>query len=137
MRACSLLVACALTGCSFVGVRGPVHTAVPTQDPKSIKCTDSSLLPSVDAVLGSIGVGAAIFGSIVDQTVAHTDLPDHFTKYYAGPLVVLGLAYLWSASFGTNRVEACTDAKAAVIPAAVVTPIDMTGVKQADPDSGD
>lgn len=129
MRALALVAACSVTGCSFIGVRGPVHTATPVQDPSLVRCTDSSILPSLDAVAGVLGAGAALFGTIVDQTDAHTDLPNHFTAYYAGPLLVAGIVYLWSASYGTNRTEACTEAKQAVIPAAVVKPIDMTGYK--------
>jgi hypothetical protein len=137
-RPIAVACACALGGCSFIAVRGPVHShaATPIQDPSLIRCTDSAVLPSLDAVTGSLGVGAALFGGIVDQTSAHTDLPDHYTRDFAGPLLAIGIAYLWSASFGTDRVEACVDAKAAVIPKAVVVPIDMTGVTPPDPDSG-
>jgi hypothetical protein len=122
-------LAVTVSGCSFIAVRGPVHTTETIQDPALVKCTESSLLPSLDAVAGVIAAGGSIFGTIVDQTNSSTHLPDHFTAYYAGPLLALGIAYLWSASFGTDRVEACHDAKAAVIPPAVVKPIDMTGYK--------
>ena len=133
MRPCSALVACALAGCSFVGVRAPVHRDPPVQDPALITCTESSLLPSLDAVAGSFAVAAAVFGGVAEQTEAHDSVPAHFTKYYVGPLLVLGIAYLWSASFGTDRVEHCVDVKAAVIPGVVVTPIDMSGVKPPEP----
>lgn len=93
------LVAC--VGCSFVGVHGP---AVDPQA-SSATCTQSDLLPSIDAVVGTIGVAGALGGELADHLSGH---PMHnFELIVALPALVAGIAFLTSASHGTDRVEAC------------------------------
>ncbi len=101
----------ALAGCSFIGVRAPSSKIDPaTTAPDSIKCNDSSLLPSLDA-LGGAGVISVMGGGILLEQTTERERYDHFTLYYAGPLLALAVAYWWSASFGNDRISRCSELK--------------------------
>ena len=101
----------ALTGCSFAGVRAPSRSIDPaTMSPDQIKCNESSLLPSLDALGGALVISAMGGGIILEQTTER-ERYDHFTLYYAGPLLLGAIGYWWSASFGNERVSRCTDLK--------------------------
>jgi hypothetical protein len=105
-----LALVCA-TGCSFVGVRGPVgYGNEPAADPSTVKCTDSDVLPTLDAIGGAAALAVGGGGFIIEQTSSSGDL-HNFTKYYAGPLVVASIIYFISTSFGTNRVQRCRAVK--------------------------
>lgn len=98
------LFACA--SCSFFAVRGPVDTAGAGSADTS--CTESSTVPALDAIVGALAIGGAVGGEIVDQT-SH---PIHrYELYYGLPALVLGIVLLVSANTGTDRVQACQDAK--------------------------
>ncbi|HEY0250218.1 MAG TPA: hypothetical protein VGC41_01785 [Kofleriaceae bacterium] len=101
-----LAVLCA-TGCSFIGVRGPVgYGDQPAANPASVHCTDSDALPALDALGGAAALAVAGGGFIIEQTSSSGDL-HNFTKYYAGPLVVASILYFISTSYGSTRVERC------------------------------
>lgn len=105
-----IAVVCA-TGCSFVGVRGPVgYGSEPAADPSSVKCTDSDVLPTLDAIGGAAALAVAGGGFIIEQTSSSGDL-HNFTKYYVGPLVVASIVYFISTNFGSKRVERCRAVK--------------------------
>jgi hypothetical protein len=71
-------------------------------------CTESSVLPALDAIVGALAIGGAVGGEVVDQT-SH---PIHrYELYYGLPALVLGIVLLVSADTGTNRVEACQTVK--------------------------
>ena len=77
-------------------------------DPHDVHCNDSSLIPSLDALGGAAAIAASGAGILVEHTSEHLD---HFTLYAAGPLLVLGIVYFYSGSFGTNHVERCQELK--------------------------
>jgi hypothetical protein len=109
MRATGLLAL--LGACSFVGVRGPSdRVGIVPDDPAKVKCTDSTLFPSIDA-LGGAAAAAVAVGGIVLEKSSDDGKPEHFTSYYAGPLAVLSIVYFYAASWGNNRITWCTDAK--------------------------
>jgi hypothetical protein len=118
----------ALAGCSFVGVRAPSKSIDPaTMRPEQIKCNDSALLPSLDALGGAAAI-SAMGGGLILQYTTERERYDHFTLYYAGPLLVGAIVYWYSASFGNNRISRCTELKekaGRVVP--VVRPIDKDG----------
>ena len=95
-------------GCSFVGVRGPSDRIGAL--PAKLSCTESALLPSLDALGGAAAFAVAGGGVILEQASDDGE-PESFTKYYAGPLVAVGVIYFIAASFGNNRITWCTDAK--------------------------
>lgn len=106
-----LLALAVSAGCSFVGVRGPAdRVGVLPDDPAKLKCTESTLLPSLDAVGGIVGVLAAGAGVVLEQTSEDGE-PQNFTKYYAGPIALGAILYFVSASYGNNRITWCTDAR--------------------------
>ena len=131
MRSAALAVL--LAGCSFVGVRGPSGKIDPdTTDRRSIKCTESDVLPALDAIGGAAALLAAGGGIILEHTSDDGE-PKHFTLYYAGPLVALAIVYFSSGTFGTNRISRCSElreAKSTIIP---VTPIEP-GAKPKKPE---
>lgn len=101
----------ALAGCSFAGVRAPPRSIDPaTAAPGSFKCNDSSLLPSIDALGGAGAISVMGGGIILEQTTERARY-DHFTLYYAGPLLALAIGYWWSASFGNDRITRCSELK--------------------------
>lgn len=113
-----------LTGCSFIGVKGPSQTepydsAGHPLDPKSIRCTDSDLLPAVDALGGAAALAVAGGGVIIEHT-SDDGSPQHFTAYYMTPLIAVAIAYFWAGSWGTDRVSRCVDLKEATTK---ITPI--------------
>src|SRR5689334_21765405 len=109
MRAIVLLAG--LGACSFVGVRGPSdRVGIVPDDPAKVKCTDSTLFPSIDALGGAASAVIAAGGVILEKS-SDDGKPENFTKYYAGPLAVLSIAYFYAASWGNNRITWCSDAK--------------------------
>lgn len=107
MRSLAFVV-CA--GCSFVGVRGPSdRVGVLPDDPKELRCTESALLPSLDAVGGIIGVLAGGAGVLLEQASDDGE-PENFTRYYAGPIALGTILYFISAGYGNNRITWCTEA---------------------------
>ncbi len=128
MRYVALAAAFALTGCSFVGVRAPSKSIDPaTMRPEQIKCNESTLLPSLDALGGAAAISVMGGGIILEGTTEKARY-DNFTLYYAGPLLVTAIVYWYSASFGNNRASRCTELKetaARVQP--VVRPLDKEG----------
>ena len=105
------VLAAALAGCSFVGVRAPSKSIDPaTMRPEQIKCNESALLPSLDALGGAAAI-SAMGGGLILQYTTERDRYDHFTAYYAGPLLALAVVYWYSASFGNSRVSRCTELK--------------------------
>lgn len=99
-----------VTGCSFAGVRGPARTVEPPTDPSAIHCTESGVLPALDALGGAAAI-SVIGGGILLEHTSEDGEPEHFTAYYAGPLLAVAIAYFWSASFGTDRITRCTELK--------------------------
>jgi hypothetical protein len=105
MWRCSLaLLSC--MGCSFFAVRGPTQTD--SAGSADVSCTQSGTIPALDAIVGALAIGGAVGGEIVDQT-SH---PIHrYELYYGLPALVAGIVLLYSASNGTDKVEACQAAK--------------------------
>lgn len=124
--ACGLLLAAVATGCSFALVRGPSdRIGLLPDDPAKLKCSDSSLFPGLDALAGAAAIAVAGGGVVLEQT-SEDGKPENFTKYYAGPLVVLGIIYFVSASFGNRRITWCSDARERIIKARdSVRPIEL------------
>lgn len=118
MRSTALLaVVLALQGCSFAFVRGPSSTTELT-DPAATHCTESGFMPGLDALTGALTLAGAVGGVITEHTSADGK-PKDFGLYYGLPLVALGIIYLASATFGTNRVEDCVEVKERTKPAPV------------------
>ncbi|MEO8705857.1 MAG: hypothetical protein ABI867_37850 [Kofleriaceae bacterium] len=109
MRLTALAVL-ALGGCSFVGVRSPKPQTDPPTYP--VKCNDSGILPALDALGGAAAISVMGGGIILERTDEDHD-PQHFTLYYAGPLLALAVVYWASASFGNTRTSRCSDMKEA------------------------
>lgn len=110
-QATALVLALAMTGCSFIGVRGPAdRVAFAPKNPDDLKCPEDSILPSLDALGGAFAMAAAVGGVFAEQ-LSEDGEPDGFTKLYAGPLAVVSIVYLVSASHGNTRITWCSDAK--------------------------
>jgi hypothetical protein len=98
------------TGCSFFLVHGPTQRIeVLPSDTSHVDCTESSLMPVLDTAGGVAAMSAAGVGILVEQT-SDDGKPENFTKYYAGPLAVVAVAYFIAASRGNTRVTWCSDA---------------------------
>lgn len=111
MRFATFATATALAGCSFVGVRAPSKSIDPaTMSPAQITCNESSLLPSLDALGGAAAISVMGGGIILEHTTERARY-DHFTLYYAGPMLAAAIVYWYSASFGNARVSRCTELK--------------------------
>jgi hypothetical protein len=109
MRAATLLAL--LCACSFVGVRGPSdRVGIVPDDPAKVKCTESTLFPTIDSIGGAGALIVAGAGVVLEQT-SEDGKPEHFTRYYAGPLALLSIAYFYAASWGNERITWCSDAK--------------------------
>jgi hypothetical protein len=134
MRSVALVL---VAGCSFVGVRGPTRTASsPPGDPSSIKCSESDVLPALDALAGAAALGVMGGGILLEQTSEDGE-PEHFTLYYAGPALAVAIAYFWSASYGTTRVSRCTELKEDLARVKdAVRPIEGMPVKRDPPEDG-
>ena len=115
-----------VAGCSFVGVRGPgSRVGLLPEDPADLKCSESSLFPSLDALGGAAAIGIAGGGIVLEQT-SEDGKPENFTKYYAAPIVALAIVYFVSASYGNNRITWCTDARERILKARDgVRPVDL------------
>jgi uncharacterized membrane protein len=103
-KATALLALAAWSGCSWFFVHVPDRT---TADPQATArtCTDSSLVPSIDAAAGVLALAGAGGGEIVDHLTSHSI---HDYELVLGlPLVVVGIVYLIAASHGNDAVEAC------------------------------
>lgn len=134
MRSVALVL---VAGCSFVGVRGPARTAgQPPGDPGSIKCTESDVLPALDALGGAVALGVMGGGILLEQTSEDGE-PENFTLYYAGPALAVAIAYFWSASYGTSRVSRCTELKEQLSKVKeAVRPIEGVPVRTDPPEGG-
>jgi hypothetical protein len=98
------ILALAGSSCSYVFVHAPDPTA---PDPRATArtCTDSTLVPSIDAAVGVLAIAGAGGGEIVDHETSHTM---HDYELIVGlPLLVVGIAYLVAASHGNAAVETC------------------------------
>jgi hypothetical protein len=104
------LVVVVLAGCSFVGVRAPARTTEPAKDPAAVHCSDSGILPALDALGGAAAI-SVIGGGVLLEHTSDDGEPEHFTRNFAGPLLAVAIAYFWSASFGTDRIERCSELK--------------------------
>lgn len=98
-----------VTGCSFVGVRGPARTTEPPTNPDAIRCTESGVLPGLDALGGAAAI-ALVGGGVIDE-ITSEDGSETFDILYAAPVLALGLAYFYSASWGNDRTTRCTELK--------------------------
>jgi hypothetical protein len=98
IRIAAALVVCA--SCSFVAVHGPVATPN-----KPLECTDSDVVPSIDAAAGALLVAGAIAGEVADHVSSHPI--QHFELIIGLPALVAGIVYFVSASHGTDKVSAC------------------------------
>lgn len=141
MKAMRVAAALVLTsGCSFALVRGPSErvSILPASD-RDLKCTDSTLFPSLDALAGAAAAAVAGGGIVIEQTSDANDKKlENFTKYYAGPIVVGAIVYFVSAGFGNKRVTWCSDAHERMIKAqSEIRPIDPTPVKGSKPQQND
>jgi hypothetical protein len=104
---CLVLVA----GCSFVGVKKPRSALDPKTgalDPASVRCSDSGVLPALDALGGAAAI-AAIGGGVILEHSSDSSTYNNFSYYYAPPLLAVAIAFFWSASFGTDRIEQCEE----------------------------
>lgn len=130
MRFTCLAVA-ALAGCSFAGVRAPRYTLDRTTGiPSAIHCSDNGLLPAIDALGGAAAIAATGGGILLEHT-SDDRKPEHFTRYYAGPGLVLAIIYFYSASFGNDRITRCSDLKdSASQVKPVVRPVEDDGPKK-------
>ena len=107
----ALGMAVCLVACSFVGVSMPTVEAGATPGaPRTIHCSESSVLPALDAVGGALALSGAAVGVFREQ-FKDSEKPEHFSLFYAGPLVVLAITYWYSAAFGTARVSRCSQLK--------------------------
>ncbi|HEY1816571.1 MAG TPA: hypothetical protein VGG74_29695 [Kofleriaceae bacterium] len=95
-----------MMGCSFFAVHGPTQAADGSASDTS--CTQSGTIPALDAIVGALAIGGSVGGEIVDQT-SH---PIHrYELYYGLPALIAGIVLLYSASSGTDKVEACQAVK--------------------------
>ena len=94
-----------LAGCSFV----LVHAPPATYDPKTVTCTDSDVVPSVDSAAGVLAIATAVGGEFVTQLTDHK--LEHYELVMGLPLVVAGIIYFVSAHHGTDAVQRCTAIK--------------------------
>ena len=96
----------AVAGCSYFAVHGPPAS----YDPKTVTCTDSDLVPSIDSLTGVLAIAGAVGGEITVEATSHT--VNNYELFYGLPLLVAGIVYLVAAGNGTDKVEKCTAAKA-------------------------
>ncbi len=96
-----MLALCA--SCSFFAVKGPQTRG------RDVQCTDSDIIPSLDAVTGAVLVGGALVGEIIDHVGSHSI--DHYELIVALPALVVGITSLVAASKGTDRVSTCQAVK--------------------------
>jgi hypothetical protein len=114
-KRCGALLALAASvvgsSCSFFAVNGPPASF----DPKTVDCTDSDVVPSIDSALGVLAIGYAGAGEVVvhatNDKLPPTTLSDHYELAYGLPLLIIGGIFLYAASRGTNHVEQCHAAK--------------------------
>jgi uncharacterized membrane protein YqgA involved in biofilm formation len=101
----SLGLALALAGCSLFAVQGLPESYNAT----TVTCTESDLVPSLDAVGGVLAIAGAVGGEFVTQLTDHT--VSHYELFYGLPLVVVGIVYLVAAGKGTAKVQRCRAVK--------------------------
>ena len=98
-------LALALGGCSFFLVKGPPNEYVPA----TVQCTDSDVIPSIDAAGGVFAIAGAVGGEFVTRLTDHK--VEHYELFYALPLVVAGIVYLVASGRGTEKVQNCRAAR--------------------------
>src|SRR5688572_27664634 len=103
MRIGVMAVGLGLAGCSFAFVRAPARLSEPPTDPAAVKCNDSGLFPTLDALGGAAAISVAGGGVILEKGSEDGE-PENFTAYYAGPLLAVAIVYWAAATFGTNRI---------------------------------
>jgi hypothetical protein len=104
MARAGALVLCA--SCSFVAVHGPTATNYGAKS----TCTESDLIPAIDAVAGALLVAGAIGGEIADH-VASKPLASNYELVIGLPALVVGITYLVAAAGGTSKVSTCQATK--------------------------
>lgn len=110
MRWGALLLAVSATGCSFFLVKGPRQRVDVIGQGADRKCTETPVVPVVDAV-GGLALGGAAVGGVILEAAGSDSAPDNFGKYYAAPLVIGSIVYFVAASMGNSRVTWCVDMK--------------------------
>jgi len=100
-RAVLATVLCA--SCSFFAVKGPQTRS------RDATCTESDVIPSLDAVAGGLLVAGGLVGEIFDHISAHPIA--HYELVIGLPALAVGITYLVAAARGTDRVSTCQAVK--------------------------
>ncbi len=109
MKFAALLLALAVSGCSFIFVRGP-----PSDRPQSaaVDCTSSVVAPVLDLIWAGLNGTGAVQAMATDQAAW-----DANTTTSRGAVIGVGLAWLVisgaSAIYGFKTTDACRQAVAA------------------------
>ena len=101
----AVLASWALGSCSFFAVKGPPDVFVRA----TVECTDSDVVPSIDAAAGVFALAGAVGGEFVTQLTDHK--VEHYELFYGLPLVVAGIVFLVASGHGTEKVQSCRAAK--------------------------
>ena len=110
MRWGAVLIAIAATGCSFFLVKGPAQRVDVIGPGADTGCTETPVVPVVDAI-GGLALGGAAVGGVILEATNSDSAPANFGKYYAAPLVIGSIVYFVAASMGNSRVTWCVDMK--------------------------
>jgi hypothetical protein len=105
--ALAAVAAVGATGCSFFLVKGPAER-VDILPGARVECTESGVVPLVDTFGGLVAITTSGVGILLEQTSDNGE-PENFTRYYAGPLAAVAIAYFIAASRGNTRVTWCSD----------------------------
>ena len=107
----ALAAACALGGCSLLGVTEPPAT-MPSRGP--VDYTDSRGLPIIDTVFAVAGIGTGTALYVVTRQHQPDQMAAGLGFIFVGvPALVVGLFSTISATKGFSRVSRCIDAKEA------------------------
>ena len=79
--------------------------------------------PSLDSLVGAAAFATVIGGTIYEYTSDDAN-PKRFELIVGLPLVVVGILYFASGSYGTNRVEHCREVKDKAREFAPIMPIE-------------
>jgi len=106
----ALVVVAMLSGCSFIGVRGPSST--------KLDCTDDFALPVFDTVIFAAATAAAVSVFYASATAKPCtgecimgDLASGYAQVVGIPTALLALLYGTSAASGYSRVAQCNSSK--------------------------
>jgi hypothetical protein len=102
-RATVLIALAFISGCSFIGVRGPGS--------RGVECTTNRTAPVVDTV-ATAGAIIGITSSLIKKSNHCNEDPGgepHFCVYglIAGTFVLAGIPYALSAIYGHSTVSSC------------------------------